>query len=152
MKWVTRERPKIDRVACPWLITRFIDKEPEFLFVPTNEVLSSAQKTGATPFDIPDIELSHEGELCSFDIFLRKYNLNDPILQKIAIIVRGADTYRFDLAPQSAGLWAISAGLSYNFKNDHEMLKYGMVIYDALYSWLKHVSDEKHTWNPEKMK
>ena len=151
MKWVTRERPKIDRVACPWLITRFIDKEPEFLFVPTKEVLATAQKTGATPFDIPNVELSHEGDLCSFDTFLRKYKLNDPILHQIAVIVRGADTYRFNLAPQAAGLWAISAGLSYNFKNDHEMLQHGLIIYDALYSWLKFVSDEKHTWNPEKM-
>ena len=102
MKWVTRERPKIDRVACPWLIARFIDKEPEFMFVPTKEVLITAQKTGAIPFDIPNVELSHEGEFCSFDIFLRKYKVSDPILAEIARIVRGADTYRFDLAPQAA--------------------------------------------------
>jgi len=103
MKWVTRERPKIDRIACPWLINRFIDDEPEFLYVPSDEVLSVAEKTGAVPYDIPGVELSHVGELCSFDAFLAKYQLNDPALQRLAVIVRGADTSRHDLTPQCGG-------------------------------------------------
>jgi hypothetical protein len=138
MKWVTRERPKIDRIACPWLIARFIDKEPEFLYVPTKEVLTVAERTGAIPYDIPGVELSHVGDLCSYDAFLKKYELADPALHQLAVIVRGADTSRLDLAPQSAGLYALSLGLSYNFGDDHEMLKHGMVMYDALYAWCKH--------------
>ncbi|HXZ96758.1 MAG TPA: chromate resistance protein ChrB domain-containing protein [Burkholderiales bacterium] len=137
MRWVTRERPKIDRIACPWLIARFIDKEPEFLFVPASEVLKVAQAAGAIPFDIPGVELSHAGELCSFDAFLQKYRLTDPALQQMAVIVRGADTGRLDIAPQAAGLCAISFGLSRNFTDDHEMLKHGMVVYDALYAWCR---------------
>ena len=137
MKWVTRERPKIDRIACPWLITRFIDKEPEFLFVPATDVLKRAQETGAVPYDISGVELSHEGELCSFDAFLKKYGLTDPALKQLALIVRAADTNRLDLSPQAPGLLAVSHGLSFNYKNDHEMLKYGMVVYDALYSWCR---------------
>lgn len=147
MKWITRERPKIDRIACPWLIARFIDREPEFLYVPTSEVLQLATIIGAIPFDIPDVELSHDGELCSFDTFLKKYDLTDPALQDLAIIVRGADTDRHDLAPQCAGLLAISLGLSQNFTDDHEMLKHGMVMYDALYAWCCHARGEKHSWN-----
>lgn len=147
MKWITRERPKIDRLACPWLITRFIDAEAEFIYVPTAEVLDRAREYGAIPYDLPGVELSHEGELCTFDILLRKYGLREEELHKLATIVRGADTDRFDLAPQAAGLWAISAGLSYNIKDDHQMLAHGMVMYDALYSWLKYVPDEKHTWS-----
>jgi hypothetical protein len=147
MKWITRERPKIDRIACPWLITRFIDREPEFLYVPTGDVLQVAAKTGAIPFDIPGVELSHDGELCSFDTFLKKYALTDPALQDLAIIVRGADTDRHDLAPQCAGLLAISLGLSHNFTDDHEMLKHGMVMYDALYAWCCHARGEKHSWD-----
>jgi len=136
MKWITRERPKIDRIACPWLIAHFIDREPEFLYVPTGEVLQVAEKTGAIPFDIPGVE----------DIFLKKYALTDPALQSLAIIVRGADTDRYDLAPQCAGLLAISLGLSHNFTDDHEMLKHGMVMYDALYAWCCHARGEKHSW------
>jgi len=147
MKWITRERPKIDRIACPWLISRFIDHEPEFLFVPTGDVLRVAVETGANPFDIPGVELSHDGELCSFDTFLKKYSLTNSSLQDLAIIVRGADTDRLDLAPQCAGLLAISLGLSSNFKNDHEMLKHGLVLYDALYAWCCHARGEKHSWN-----
>lgn len=135
MKWITRERPKIDRIACPWLIARFIDKEPEFLYVPAADVLKVAQETGATPYDIPGVELGHVGDNCSFDAFLAKYGLTDPALQRLALIVRGADTSRLDLTPESAGLYAISAGLSRNFADDHEMLKHGMVVYDALYAW-----------------
>jgi hypothetical protein len=135
MKWITRERPKIDRIACPWLIERFIDKSPEFLYVPSGEVLQRATELDAVPFDVPGVEMTHVGELCSFDAFLAKYGLNDPALQRLAVIVRGADTSRLDLTPQSAGLYAISQGLSRNFNDDHEMLRHGMVLYDALYAW-----------------
>ncbi len=148
MKWVTRERPKIDRIACPWLIVRFIDQEPEFLYVPSSEVLRVTNETGAIPYDIPGVEFSHVGELCSFDAFLNKYSLTEPALQQLAGIVRGADTSRLDLTPQSAGLYAISLGLSSNFKDDHEMLKHGMVIYDALYAWCKSCQNETHNWPP----
>ena len=137
MKWVTRERPKIDRIACPWLILRFIDRDAEFLYVPAADVLKVAQDTGATPYDIPGVEMGHVGELCSFDAFLAKYHLDDPALQKLAAIVRGADTSRLDLTPQSAGLHAISLGLSRNFGDGHEMLRHGMVMYDALYAWCR---------------
>jgi hypothetical protein len=149
MKWVTRERPKIDRIACPWLIERFIDKSPEFLYVPKDQVLKIAKETGAIPYDIPGVELTHEGDLCSFDIFLRNYKLTEPALAHLAVIVRGADTDCHELAPQAAGLHAISLGLSVNFKNDHEMLKHGLVVYDALYSWCKSLQGEKHTWKPD---
>ena len=135
MKWITRERPKIDRIACPWLIARFIDKSPEFLYVPSDQVLRIAEETGAVPYDVPGVELGHVGELCSFDAFLTKYRLTEPALQRLAAIVRGADTSRLDLTPQSAGLYAISVGLSRNFADDHEMLKHGIVMYDALYAW-----------------
>ncbi|NOU01783.1 MAG: chromate resistance protein [Gallionella sp.] len=147
MKWITRERPKIDRIACPWLITRFIDKQPEFLFVPTGEVLRVAGETGATPYDISGVEMTHVGKDCSFDTFLKKYNLTNPALQDLAVIVRGADTDLLDLAPQCAGLLAISLGLSRNFSNDHEMLEHGLVMYDALYAWCCHARGERHSWN-----
>ena len=127
MKWITRERPKIDRIACPWLIARFIDPAAEFLFVPSGDVLRIAAEAGAVPYDIPGVELSHVGELCSFDAFLAKYGLADPALAQLAVIVRGADTARLDLAPQAAGLLALSLGLSHNFPDDHEMLGHGMV-------------------------
>ena len=148
MKWITRERPKIDRIACPWLIQRFIDPRAEFIFVPAEQVKIKAEELHAIPFDIPGVVLSHEGDYCSFDAFLKKYNLSDEALDKLAIIVRAADTDRFDIAAQSAGLWAISAGLSYNFKDDFTLLQYGFVMYDALYSWAKHLQAEKHVWNP----
>jgi hypothetical protein len=151
MKWITRERPKIDRIACPWLILRFVDPEAKFLYVPTADVLRVAGETGAIPFDVEGVELSHEGPLCSFDAILKKYQLKDPALHDIAVIVRGADTARLDLAPQAAGLLAISLGLSHNFKDDHEQLKHGMVVYDALYAWCKHVRGETHTWNPQRV-
>ena len=137
MKWVTRERPKIDRIACPWLIARFIDTEPEFLYVPSPEVLDTAERTGAIAYDIPGVEMSHVGDLCSFDAFLSKHRLSDPALQQLAAIVRGADTSRLELTPQSAGLYALSLGLSQMFGDDHEMLRHGMVMYDALYAWCK---------------
>ena len=150
MKWITRERPKIDRVACPWLIARFIEEEPEFLFVPPDQVVVQAEATGAIPYDVAGVELTHDGPLCSFDAILKKYELTEPFLHDLAAIVRGADTARLDLAPQCAGLLAISLGLSHNFRDDHEMLRQGFVVYDALYSWLKHVRDEKHDWNPQR--
>ena len=149
MKWITRERPKIDRIACPWLITRFIDKEPEFLFVPSTEVLRISQETGATPYDIPGVEMTHVGELCSFDTFLKKYDLlNNAALQQLAVIVRGADTGRPDLAPQASGLLAVSLGLSHIFQDDHELLKHGLVMYDALYAWCMTCQGETHGWPP----
>jgi hypothetical protein len=137
MKWVTRERPKIDRIACPWLISRFIDRAAEFLFVPGDAVLAMAGSTGAIPFDVPGAALSHAGDRCSFDAFLAKYRLDDPALRRIAAIVRGADTGQLDLTPQSAGLFAISQGLSRNFRNDSDALGHGLVIYDALYTWAR---------------
>lgn len=137
MKWITREHPRIDRIACPWLIARFIDKAPEFLYVPADRVTAIVAETGAVPYDVPDVELGHAGELCSFDAFIKKYHLTDPALQKLAVIVRAADTDRMDLAPEAAGLLAISRGLSRNFPDDHAMLRQGMVLYDALYAWCR---------------
>ncbi|HOF30820.1 MAG TPA: chromate resistance protein [Burkholderiaceae bacterium] len=148
MKWITRERPKIDRIACPWLIRRFIDPDAEFLYVPASDVLRVATETGATPYDIPGVEMTHVGERCSFDAFIARHALHDPALQQLATIVRGADTSRLDLAPQSAGLYAVSLGLSQVFKDDHEMLRHGMVIYDALYAWCKACQAETHNWPP----
>jgi len=148
-RWVTRERPKIDRIACPWLIARFVDAGAQFLYVPQKEVLSAAKAQDAVPYDIPDVHFSHDGELCSFDAFLKHYRLIDPALIELAKIVRGADTARLELAPQAPGLAAISLGLSRNFKDDHEMLKHGMVMYDALYTWCKEGKEEVHTWNPQ---
>jgi hypothetical protein len=148
MKWVTRERPKIDRIACPWLIARFIDTAPEFLYVPAAQVLTVAAETGAVPYDIPGVEMTHVGDLCSFDAFLGKYRLAQPALQQLATIVRGADTSRLDLTPQSAGLYAISLGLSKTFADYHEMLRHGLVMYDALYAWCVSCQDETHRWPP----
>jgi len=148
-RWVTRERPKIDRIACPWLVTRFVDGAAEFHYVPSKEVLQAAKERDAVPYDIADVHFTHDGELCSFDTFLKHYRLTDPALADLAVIVRGADTARLDLAPQAAGLAAISLGLSRNFQDDHEMLKHGMVMYDALYTWCKQGKEEVHTWNPQ---
>ncbi|WP_460915052.1 chromate resistance protein ChrB domain-containing protein [Spirosoma areae] len=148
MKWITRERPKIDRIACPWLIRRFIDSQAEFIFVPEHTVLTQAQALRATPFDVPETEFSHYGSLCTFDYFLKKYNLTDPALHTMAPIIRGADTDDHTLAQQAAGLWAISAGLAFNIKDDSELLEKGMVLYDALYSWAKHLQQVRHTQNP----
>jgi hypothetical protein len=149
MQWITRERPKIDRIACPWLITKFIDQQAEFLYVPAHEVLRIASESGAIPYDISGVELSHVGELCSFDAFLKKYNLGDPALQQLAAIIRGADTSRLDLTPQSSGLYALSLGLSHMFSDDNEMLKHGMVMYDALYAWCRYCQGETHNWPPK---
>jgi rhodanese-related sulfurtransferase len=147
--WVTRERPKIDRIACPWLIRRFIDPKARFLFVPTEVVFDVAATAGATAFDIPGAEpFSHDGELCSFDAFLRVYEIRDAALDTLAIIVRGADTARLDLAPQAAGLLALSLGLSANFADDHTMLEHGLTMYDALYTWCRSCQGETHNWTP----
>ena len=148
MKWITREKPKIDRIACPWLIKRFIDNEAEIVFVPFDQVLNKAKELNATPFDLPGVEYTHYKDQCTFDYFLSKHKIDDPALKTLSIIVRGADTDRHDLASQCSGLWAISAGLAHNSKTDHEMLEKGMFIYDALYSWAKYHKEEKHTQNP----
>jgi hypothetical protein len=148
MQWVTREHPKIDRIACPWLITRFIDKSPTFLYVPADRVMAVAREASAIPYDVPEVELSHVGELCSFDAFLAKYQLSDSALAHLAIIVRGADTSRLDLTPQSAGLYAISLGLSAVLTDDHEMLRHGLIMYDALYAWCSKLQHETHNWPP----
>lgn len=150
MRWITRARPKIDRIACPWLICRFIDPTAEFFFVPPEEVATRAIELDAIPFDVEGVELSHDGPLCTFDALIRKYDLDDPALHEIATIVRGADTEHLDLAPQAAGLLAISLGLSRNFRDDHEQLAQGIVIYDALYSWARDAKGERHTWNPQR--
>jgi len=148
MKWITRERPKIDRIACPWLIKNFVDSKAEFIYVSKEQVFDKAKELNAIPYDIVGAEYTHYGRECTFDFIVKKHELSDPAVHQIATIVRGADTDRFDLAPQSAGLWAISAGLSHNYKNDQEMLAIGLKVYDALYSWAKYVQAEKHTWNP----
>ena len=148
MQWITREHPKIDRIACPWLILRFIDEQAQFHYVPADRVISLAKELGATPYDIPGVELTHVGELCSFDAFIKKYQLHDPGLSRLAVIVRGADTSRLDLAPQSAGLYAISLGLSATLTIDHEMLRHGLIMYDALYAWCTKLQDETHAWPP----
>jgi hypothetical protein len=129
-------------------VKRFVDPEAEFLYVPAPDVRRIAAERDAEPYDIPDVRFSHEGEHCSFDAFLKAYRLADPALAELAVIVRGADTGRLDLSPQSAGLAAISLGLSRSYRDDHEMLEHGMVLYDALYAWCKEGKDEVHTWNP----
>ncbi|ODS71951.1 MAG: chromate resistance protein [Cytophagaceae bacterium SCN 52-12] len=148
MKWITRERPKIDRIACPWLIKNFIDPDAEFLYVPKDEVFDLAKRLDAIPYDIAGAEYSHYGDQCSFDYFVSKHQITDPSVLEIATIVRAADTDRFELAPQAAGLWAISAGLSHTIQNDHQMLEVGMKVYDALYAWAKYLQKEKHVWKP----
>lgn len=145
-KWVTREHPKIDRIACPWLIRRFIDPNAEFIYVPKEQVLAVARQTGGIPYDIDDVEFTHEGERCSFDTILRIYDIKDPALDHLATIVRGADTSRHDLSPQCGSLLAISLGLSANFTDGHEMLKHGMVMYHALYTWCRSLQAETHNW------
>ena len=148
MKWITRERPKIDRIACPWLIKRFVDPEAQFIYVPFDEVIPKSKELNAIPFDLPNVEYTHYGDQCTFDYILKKHKLKDPALQQLAIIIRGADTDRHDISSQSSGLWAISAGLAYNITNDLELLDRGMMIYDGLYSWAKYLQAEKHTQNP----
>jgi hypothetical protein len=147
MKWVTRERPKIDRLACPWLIARFIDQEAQFLYVRPDDVLRVAGETGAIPYDVPGVELTHHGERCSFDAILDRYALHDAALDTLALIVRGADTDRLDLAPQCAGLLAISLGMVKVIADDQALLAQGLVLYDALHAWCQEAAPERHTWN-----
>lgn len=147
MKWITRERPKIDRIASPWLIKTFVDKEAEFIYVPFSEVLDKAKELNAIPFDIPNVEFTHYEERSTFDYIVKKYEIKDPAILIMADIVRGADTDRHDIAKESAGLWAISAGLSYNITDDYQLLESGMVIYDALYSWATHLYKQNHLQN-----
>ena len=146
--WVTRERPKIDRIACPWLIRRFIDPDARIFYVPAREVVAKAKEISGKPFDIPDVEFTHVGEGCSFDTFIVKYKLTAPALLKVAEVVRGADTDRLELAAPAAGLFAISLGLSANIADDHEMLRHGLVIYDALYRYHAELGGERHNWPP----
>ena len=148
MKWITRERPKIDRIACPWLIKRFVDNGAEFIYVPFDQVITRSKELNAIPFDLPDVEYTHYGDQCTFDYIINKHELTDPALKVMAVIVRGADTDRHDIASQSSGLWAISAGLSENIQDDQELLAKGLIIYDALYTWARHLQKVKHTQNP----
>lgn len=148
MKWITREHPKIDRLACPWLIRRFIDKDAEIVYAPTDKVLELSKALGATPFDIPGVEYSHHEDRCTFDYFIEKHALKDPALLRMAPIIRGADTDHHELAGEAAGLWAISAGLAHNIKDDHQLLEIAMVLYDGLYSWAQHLYRQKHTQSP----
>ncbi len=147
-RWVTRERPKIDRIACPWFIRRFVDREAAIYFVAPEGLEETASELDAIPFDIPDVEFSHVSDLCSFDAFLRKFGVREPALEQLATIVRGADTGRLDLAPECAGLLAASLGLSAICGDDREMLELGMTIYDALYGWCRHAAGESHGWPP----
>jgi hypothetical protein len=152
MKWVTRERPKIDRIACPWLIRRFIDPQAQILYVHPSLVHEVARFEAAVPFDVPDVELGHAGDRCSFDAFLEKYALSDPALARLAEIVRAADTDRLDRSPQAPGFLAISLGLAANIADDQALLAAGMVMYDALYAWCKSPAPERHDWNPERLR
>jgi len=147
-RWVTRERPKIDRIACPWLIRRFIDRDAQFLYVPTPEVFDVAAREQAVAYDIPGAEFSHVGAHCSFDAFLDRFALDDPGLQAIAPIIRGADTDRHDLAPEAAGLHALSLGLAASIEDDLALLDKGCLLYDALYAWAVHARGERHAWTP----
>lgn len=146
--WVTRQRPKIDRIACPWLIRRFVDPNARFLFVAPSEVLAVAEKFEATPFDVEDVFWSHRGDRCTFDRMIDEFALVTEPLQRLATIVRGADTNRHDLAPEAAGLLAASLGLSRMFRDDHAQLEAGMVLYDAFYRWARDAVDEGHDWPP----
>jgi hypothetical protein len=148
-RWVTRERPKIDRIACPWLVRRFIDPAAEFFYVPTDQVFAQAARLHAVAYDIPGAPVSHEGERCSFDALLAAFELRDPALDALAAIVRGADTDRLDLAPQAAGLLAFSLGLSRLHGEDHAMLAAALPLYDALYAWCREAGGERHGWNPD---
>lgn len=147
-QWVTRERPKIDRIACPWLIRRFIDPAAAFLYVPTPEVFETADRAGAVPYDIPGAPFSHVGERCSFDAFIERFSIDDAGVLALAPIIRGADTDRHDLAPEAAGLHALSLGLSVTHADDESLLAQGMIVYDALYAWATRARGQKHNWMP----
>lgn len=144
--WVTRHRPKIDRIACPWLIRRFVDPRAKFLFVAPSEVAGVAERYGATPFDIEGGEWSHNGPLCTFDTMLDRFGLRTEALDRLSTVVRAADTNRHDLAPEAAGLLALSVGLSRQFRDDHQQLDAGFCLYDALYRWARDGQDEGHDW------
>lgn len=148
MKWITRERPKIDRLACPWLIKRFVDQEAEIIYVPFSEVINKAKELDAIPFDIAGVEYTHYDDYCTFDYIIKKHNIEDPAVHVLAPIVRGADTDRHDLAAQASGLWAISAGMAHDEPDDHKLLEKGMLLYDSLYSWAKYLQHVKHTQQP----
>ena len=138
MKWVTRERPKVDRVACPWLIKRFVDPQAEFLYASADQVAAVAEREGATPYDVEGAELGHRGEVCSFDAIIRKYDLvDDPALARLAQIVRGADTPAHDLTPESRGLLAVAQGFSLAYDDDQVQLAAELPVYDALYAWCR---------------
>ncbi len=148
--WVTRSRPKIDRIACPWLIRRFVDPRAVFLYVSPTEVAGVAERWGAMPFDVEGVFWSHRGELCTFDVLLAEFGLSLPALDRLAAIVRGADTARLDLAPEAAGLLAASLGLSRMYAGDLEQLDAGMGLYDAFYRWARDATGETHNWpNPQ---
>jgi rhodanese-related sulfurtransferase len=150
--WVTRSRPKIDRIACPWLIRRFLDPRAVILFVAPAEVVGVAERYDASPFDIEDVFWSHRGDLCTFDVMLEEFGLSIPALDRLATIVRGADTARLDLAPEAAGLLAASLGLSRMYSDDLEQLEAGMLLYDAFYRWARDATDETHNWPTNKPK
>ena len=145
-RWVTRERPKIDRLACPWLIRRFIDPEAQFFYAPSHRVRAEAEALGAVPYDITEVTFSHRGPRCSFDAFLDEFDLKDPVLDQVATVIRAADTATLDQSPQAPGLLAISLGLSANIRDDILLLEQAMPLYDALYAWRKMASDETHGW------
>lgn len=150
--WVTRSRPKIDRIACPWLIRRFLDPRAIILFVAPTEVVGVAERYNAAPFDIVDVFWSHRGELCTFDVMLAEFGLGIPALERLATIVRGADTGRLDLAPEAAGLLAASLGLSRMYSDDLEQMEAGVLLYDAFYRWARDATDETHNWPSNKPK
>jgi hypothetical protein len=152
MKWITRERPRIDRLACPWLIRRFIDTDAEIVYLPARDVIPTAQTLGAVAFDVPDVELTHDGPFCSFDAFLSKYQLNDAPLARLAAIVRAADTGTLEQSPQAPGLLAITLGLGANIDDDHALLEAAMPIYDALYTWCRNLQAERHDWQPDRIR
>jgi len=137
MKWITREKARVDRIACPWLISRFIDRDAEFLFVPSGQVMTVAAREQAIPYDVPDVELGHHGDHCSFDAFIDRYKLDDPALRALALIVRGADTDRLALTPESAGLYAYATGFQASSKDDFENMAQQFPAYDALYAWCR---------------
>jgi hypothetical protein len=150
-RWVTRERPQVERIACPWLIRRFIDPRAEFFYVPPHQVLTKATELQAVPFDVPGVELTHRWEQCTFDAFQEAFDLHSPAMDQLARIVRGADTDRSAIAPQAAGLLAISMGLSRLYADDHEMLEAGMLVYDALYEWCKNGQADVHKWQAHEL-
>lgn len=147
-RWVTRSRPKIDRIACPWLVKRFVEAHAEFHYVAAEAVRGAAALLRATPFDIPDVAFSHEGEACSFDAFIKRFDIRDPALGRVAHIIRGADTGRLDLASECAGLLAMSLGVSASARDDETALERGLGLYDALYAWARSAKDETHAWKP----